>query len=102
MCRLLALDREAGLRRRKRDGAGNGTYEGEGGASLEALREGWDFEAKKAAGRPADARELVSELQACIFEPAWTDDLAKQWWGENLPGAGERLSVIGEPGVGNQ
>ncbi len=41
---------------------------------------------KKAADRPRDARELVTELEGCVFEPAWSQEMAMEWWSENLPG----------------
>ena len=49
--------------------------------------------AKKAADRPADAGELVTELERCVFEPVWSQDQATEWWTENLPRAGDRFSV---------
>jgi hypothetical protein len=39
---------------------------------------------KKAASRPADARAVIEQLDACGITP-WTDRAANTWWERHLP-----------------
>lgn len=44
--------------------------------------------AKKAADRPASARALAAQLEACAAAGAWTQADAQRWWKEHLPTGG--------------
>ncbi len=53
--------------------------------------------AKDPDRRPASARALLEALDACVSEPAWTQERARDWWMLHEPARYERARRAGGP-----
>ena len=92
--RLLAADRAAGLHRRHADGASHASRPHAADPAVDADRAAdppaldalmMACLAKDPAERPQTARELSRRLADVEGAGGWTEDRAREWWGQHQP-----------------